>query len=189
MHHNTHIIVLLLSYFYRTASDILRFEICFFKHCIPCKSLSKELPKIPFTYRLSPWFFVAFSCQDWLMSPKGSGLVLCQSFPLLKHRRQRSLWILDQLCTFTKQHPLGTSVGKSAFLCTFCNLTLHFWDICSKSRSTSPYLACCLSETPDEAHLALLFTLQQGQSLGQMLPYQLTEGLVWRMTVYSKEES
>lgn len=58
-----------------------------------------------------------------------------------------------------------------------------------KIQEYKPIFSLPLSETPDEAYVALLFTLQQGQSLGQMLPYQLTEGIVWRMTVYNKEKS
>lgn len=63
---------------------------------------------MPITYRLSPWFYVAFSCQGWLMSQRG--LVL--SFPLLKHQRQRSLWFIDPSCSYTAQQQLSTAVYR-----------------------------------------------------------------------------
>lgn len=142
-------------------------------------------PEMPITYRLSPWFYVAFSCQDWLMSQRG--LVLY--FPLLKHQRQRSLWFVDQSCMYTKRHPLRTAVCRVLFCALVLIWHCVFGMSVQKSASSSPYLAGCLSETPDEAHLALLLTLQQGQSLGQMLPYHLAQRLVWRTIVYNKETS
>lgn len=113
------------------------------------------------------------------------GLVL--SFPLLKHQRQRSLWFVDQSCSYTAQQQLRTAVSRECpSVCQFPFDDCVFGTSVQKSASSSPYLACRLSETPDEAHLAPLLTLQQGQSLGQMLPYHLTEGVVWRMNVQQR---
>lgn len=128
--------------------------------------------KMPITYRLSPWFHVAFSCQDWLMSRRG--LVLY--FPFLKYRRQRSLRFVDRPC-------MNPNSLSSEQLFWGCRLKQK------KPAGLSPYLACSWGETPDEAHLALLLTPLQGQSLGQMLPYHLPKRLVWRMIVYNKETS